>query len=105
MSCGCRPVPDVSPAEALRQIAILAEAGIVTGDLLARAIREQARRLDTEATATDIDATTIDLRMAAALARQVLSGRVRSLRWATIETLAGVTLVLAARQEEGQVRA
>lgn len=105
MSCGCRPVPDASPAEVLRQIAILAEAGIATGDLLARFIREQAQRLEAEATATDVDASTVDLPMAAALARQVLSGRVHSLRWATIETLAGVTLALVARQGERQAHA
>lgn len=66
-------------------------------------LEEQVKAISVEASA--FDQTTIDVPMVTALARQILSGRVRKIRWAAIETMAGVALSLAAQLDAKAVQA
>lgn len=92
-------------AEQLHALAALAEAGIVERRALVHMLRSAAQAAAQAAQPQAIDQTTVDLAMAAALCRQILSGRVRSLRWSAVEALAGTTLVLASRVTGREVQA
>jgi hypothetical protein len=107
--------PRISPTARVRkgllECAYLIEEGTINRHVVAHFLRRYAQALETaelassEVTAEQVDETTIDLPLATALCRQILSGRIREIRWCAVEAIAGTALVLAARAQGKQVRA